>query len=350
VKRDSALVLVLALLALLALGVGGATLNDPSAASGEGLFGSGGGSANVDQSDQGATNGSTGGGGPSGVANWTGACLEAFDTLPVRIGLTLFVLGLSVAVGRRSDAPWLAGGLTFVLSGFLVHLLFSLLTACGPLLPAMSGGRGARGRPTPDELGNGSAGGGGANAVQTVTSEPSLLLAVLLVVAIGAAVFLLVFASGDTTTPDPDREAEAVDEEPDVAAVGRAAGRAADRIDEGDDGFENDVYRAWVEMTDHLAVDHPESSTPAEFADAAVEAGMGADDVNELTRLFEEVRYGDYAVTGERESRAVDALRRIEARYADADASAGADADTDADTDSTDSRDAKQGGPGGAGG
>jgi len=101
----------------------------------------------------------------------------------------------------------------------------------------------------------------------------------------------------------------------DAAAVGRAAGRAADRIEDSE-GVGNGVYRAWVEMTRHLDVEHPESSTPSEFAAAAAEAGLDGDDVEELTWLFEEVRYGGREATADRESRAVEALRRIESAYA----------------------------------
>lgn len=110
----------------------------------------------------------------------------------------------------------------------------------------------------------------------------------------------------------------------DVAAIGRAAGRAADRIGgdsedagSGDgEGFENEVYRAWLEMTADLDVERPASSTPGEFADAAIEAGMRPDDVRELTALFEAVRYGGRGATAEREHRARQLFRRIEARYA----------------------------------
>jgi hypothetical protein len=70
-------------------------------------------------------------------------------------------------------------------------------------------------------------------------------------------------------------------------------------------------------MTGYLDVDSPESSTPAEFADAAVDAGMSDGDVDELTRLFEEVRYGGKDPTDDRESRALAALRRIDSEYAD---------------------------------
>jgi len=100
------------------------------------------------------------------------------------------------------------------------------------------------------------------------------------------------------------------------SAVADAAGRAADRLDAADD-LENAVYRSWHEMTAHLDVERPDASTPAEFADAAVDAGMDRDDVAELTRLFEAVRYGDAPATAERAERATAALRRIERTYGD---------------------------------
>jgi hypothetical protein len=77
----------------------------------------------------------------------------------------------------------------------------------------------------------------------------------------------------------------------------------------------NEIYRAWLEMTRHLAVDRPRSSTPTEFAEAAVDAGMAREDVRELTDLFELVRYGGEAPTPDRVDRARDALRRIERTY-----------------------------------
>nr|WP_303646993.1 DUF4129 domain-containing protein [Haloarchaeobius salinus] len=115
------------------------------------------------------------------------------------------------------------------------------------------------------------------------------------------------------TAADPDEETDPPDS-PDVGAVAAAAGRAADRIEERP-GTENEIYRAWVEMTRHLPVDHPDTSTPREFEAVAVEAGFDADAVGELTDLFESVRYGQESATAEREDRAVEALRRLEDQF-----------------------------------
>nr|WP_303647699.1 DUF4129 domain-containing protein [Haloarchaeobius sp. HME9146] len=100
-----------------------------------------------------------------------------------------------------------------------------------------------------------------------------------------------------------------------MAAIGAAAGRAADRL-ETSTAVDNEVYRAWREMTTHLDVPEPESSTPAEFAEAAIAAGMTREQVTELTALFEEVRYGGEDPTTDRESRAIEALRAIESAHA----------------------------------
>lgn len=152
----------------------------------------------------------------------------------------------------------------------------------------------------------GSAGSGGTPVVP-------LALVGVLALALLVSVAVLVMLTGDheaapaaePTAPDPER----------LGAIGRAAGRAADRI-EADADPDNAVYRAWKEMTDLLDVPNPSASTPAEFATAAEAAGMDREDVDELTTLFEAVRYGTAAPTEDRESRATAALRRIEASYA----------------------------------
>jgi hypothetical protein len=180
----------------------------------------------------------------------------------------------------------------------------------------------------PSEMGDGSGpqsgepslptGGGGsaADTVSQAVDPPTALLAALWLVLLGA-VAVIVRASGDQRvdlqTPDTPEPPSGSD----VAAVADAAGRAADRLDAADD-LENAVYRSWHEMTAHLDVERPDASTPAEFADAAVDAGMDREDVAELTRLFEAVRYGDAPVTEERAERATAALRRIERTYGDA--------------------------------
>ena len=219
-----------------------------------------------------------------------------------------------LAIGGIVAAFLLVGSVAYLRTDSLLPpLVFAhaLLTQCstggGWLLIAslLSDLRG------PFVAGEGGAVGVGGSGV----SAPTAALGVVLFVALFAAVFLLVVATGDgaesaegSTSDDDSTDGDG------VAAVARAAGRAADRI-EADADADNEIFRAWATMTDYLDVDRPESSTPTEFAAAAVDAGMADEDVRELTDLFAAVRYGGAEATNDREDRAVAALRRIESEY-----------------------------------
>jgi hypothetical protein len=121
----------------------------------------------------------------------------------------------------------------------------------------------------------------------------------------------------DEESEDGDGDESESDEE--TAALGAIAGQAADRIEDGSadggSGADNEVYRAWAEMTAQLDIETGETTTPREFERQAAAAGMAPDDVRELTALFETVRYGGESVTEDREQRAVSVLRRIESTY-----------------------------------
>ncbi|WP_018256285.1 DUF4129 domain-containing protein [Halomicrobium katesii] len=159
---------------------------------------------------------------------------------------------------------------------------------------------------------NVSVGAGGGGSTET---EPSVLSIALVAVIAVAVVGIAVAANrrpadrDDRTDPDDDETRAAV-------AVGRAAGRAADRIEETT-AVDNEVYRAFREMTARLDVADPETTTAREFERVAVESGLSADDVAALTDLFERARYDDGEIDGDDERRAVELLRRIESRYAE---------------------------------
>lgn len=158
---------------------------------------------------------------------------------------------------------------------------------------------------------------------------PEAVLGAVGLVLVGTAA-VLIRASGDQTVSEVDQTAAASDEGDLLTArdLALAAGRAADRLEAQDAAVENEVYRAWWDLTSRLSVAEPDTATPGEFADAAVAAGLDERDVAELTRLFEEVRYGerdagappgvdpstegsDEAAT--REERAISVFRSIEA-------------------------------------
>lgn len=158
-------------------------------------------------------------------------------------------------------------------------------------------------------------GGGGLKAVPV---DPMWVAGIFGVALVVAAVALFRSTDDEQAVTLPDEQ----NEEPEMSDFARAAGRAADRIEEHNADVDNSVYRAWHEMTALLDVASPETSTAGEFADAAVDFGLDEEDVSELTRLFEEVRYGDKDASV-REDRAVDILRRFEAEYENAGADDG---------------------------
>jgi hypothetical protein len=169
---------------------------------------------------------------------------------------------------------------------------------------------GGLGLPT---AGSGSPGG----AASGLPSPPApLLLAAFAAGAVLLVALLARYYRGDDEgvgTAEAGADADTAER---AAALGAIAGETADRIEgTAGEGTGNEVYRAWREMTGQLEVSSPETSTPAEFADAAVGAGMAREHVAELTELFRSVRYGGAEPTVDREERAVRVLRQIEDAY-----------------------------------
>lgn len=308
--------LLLALLCVLAVSLAAATLVNPQSA---GAGGSGGGVGVLDPggSDD-ATDGEAGGADPSSDLaggepfSMNGVCVPFLLSPTFFLGAAAFVAGLVWVLKRRRTLPY-ALAVTFPLL-MLAVVPWLLVTNCGgtedtpggdllPLLP--EGGADVPSSGTGTEPG----------ATEPLLSPP-VLLAALVVVALVLAALVYRASSGETVDADEPAPARAPPEDEEaLAAVGAAAGAAADRIDDAAD-VDNEVYRAWREMTTHVDVPNPDASTPAEFAAAASDAGMAADHVETLTDLFRDVRYGGAAATPDRERRAVDALRAIENRYA----------------------------------
>ncbi|QLH81770.1 DUF4129 domain-containing protein [Halosimplex pelagicum] len=179
--------------------------------------------------------------------------------------------------------------------------------------------------------GGGDMGSADESAADNARDLPSLVTFGVVGFALLAALGLIYYASASvdaSVDPSPPPEPDS----PDREAVGAAAARAAERIDDHEGDAENAVYEAWVEMTTALAVPDPATSTPGEFADAATAAGMDEARVAELTDLFERVRYGSEPVTADHERQAVETLRAIQAAHEGVDADsvvAAADAESD---------------------
>ncbi len=312
-KRETLSAAVLALLAVVALGVAAATLDTAVTVDGGGLGaggGAGGAGPTADTAEVGPSE--TVGGQP--VLSVPPVCYEFLRDPPA---LLLFAVGL-LAVGAlayyESGSPF-AGAVVAGTVGFPVGVIWYLLSVCRPSDATFEAELGLAGdgeRFLPVGGGGGTGFGDGSGAVST----PELLFVAVVVVALIVSTLLLVTSTGDdegdgtadgTEPDDPDTA------DPDLAEVARTAGEAADRIESAT--ANNEVYDAWRRMTTVLDVDRPTSSTPTEFAAAAVDAGVDEEPVDQLTDVFERVRYGGADPTDDRERRAVEALRRIETKH-----------------------------------
>lgn len=309
--------LLIAVLAILAIGVAAATLN--SAVPAQGAIGTGpvGDVGDADDGGRGPDQGPGGfplslgfGEGIGGIPFMPLPCLTILNDPRVLLAIAA-IAAIALYALYRQLGPIAPVGLFFALAPVAV-LIHSILTACTDVeLPDGGTGSGTGGNATfsigLSEMVGGGAGGGG---LPTISAALIIILGTALVV----AVVLLFRSTGDQTEP-ADEPVEADVDEDSMMAIGEAAGEAADRIEASAEA-DNEIYRAWREMTTYLDVPNPESSTPTEFADAAIEIGMDRDDVTELTDLFAAVRYGTTAPTEDREARAVVALRGIQATYA----------------------------------
>ena len=309
-KRDTLAAVLLALLAVVALGVAAATLDSAVSLGGGGVGGAG---------DEGGPTGEAGDVGLSpspsggGTVSLPPACYEFLREPPALVAFAAVLLALAWVIYRDTNSA-LATGVVVGAMGFPVAVLGWALSTCRPadgeIEFALGGASADEGGLLPE--GGGGAGlGGGEGAAST----PELLFGLVVVAALVASVVVLLGAGGDDEAEGSEAAAGSDDEsdDPDLRAVGRTAGAAADRIERSD--VDNGVYRAWRDMTEALDVDRPASSTPAEFAAAAVDAGVDEEPVEALTAVFERVRYGGEEATAERERRAAEALRRIEERH-----------------------------------
>ncbi|MEF8786634.1 MAG: DUF4129 domain-containing protein [Haloarculaceae archaeon] len=252
----------------------------------------------------------SGGGGGSGVTTPasgaagdrpTGSagvpCVSWLATTEAALGLAL-VLGISMLLLYRRVSRFATGVFT-VSFAFPAIAIYLLLTDCsGGSIPEIVIRR-IEDLPGGEAAGQAVGGGSGLSAI---------LLVVLFVVGLLVAAGLLyVSLAGDGESADTEESEETSER----TAAASAAGAAAERIAQGGD-VETEIHRAWREMTTHLDIPNPESATPGEFAEAAIEAGLHPAAVREMTTLFERVRYGDFEPTTTDEERAREVLRLLE--------------------------------------
>lgn len=225
-------------------------------------------------------------------------CVAFLQQPPAIGGIALGVVAIAYGLYSRYNAATMG----LACSGLLpvVMAMYFLLTNCGP-----SDGSGGTVLSGTDIV----SGGGGITAPQI----PPPVLAVVLGGAMIAAVVTMFRMTGGEEEIDPVEPESA---EPDAADFARAAGEAADRIEEKNVSVDNAVYDAWLQMTRLVDIEKPDTAAPRALADAAVAAGVERDDARELMELFTEVRYGGKSPEG-REGRATEVLRNIEQTYTD---------------------------------
>ncbi|WP_123537680.1 DUF4129 domain-containing protein [Halosimplex salinum] len=306
VSRDVATPLIVAILCIVGIGMIAATVDTAQSIGGDGDGGI------IEQPDEGQQPGQENPdgpgqfepGNPSDTAERNvleiSACIEFLDSI---LGTLLVVAGFLGVIGlvyyRFNFSAALLTSWALLPPVALVYFLGTNCATQGPT----SGAGGGGGNPIP---------GGDTAPISPLTNVPSWAIGLLVGLVLVGAVGALYRSMGEEDIVVV--EDETIDDGPDLDQFAEAAGRAADRIEEHNADVDNAVYRAWVEMTDLLDVDDPEMYTPGEFAETAVSLGMAEDDVSELTRLFNEVRYGGRDAA-DREDQALDILRNIESAY-----------------------------------
>jgi hypothetical protein len=312
VKRETLSVVLLALLAVVALGVAAATLDTAVTVDDGGGLGGGAGDGSG-PSDPDEISPSATPGGPT-TLTFPPICYPFLREPPA----LLVFAGVLTAIGAlayHDTESWFAASVVAGTVGFPVGVLWVAVSACRTPESADEFDFGLVGEEDGIILPGGGGGSGLAGGSGSVSTPEAVFVAVV-VVALIASLLVLVAAAGDddeTTGASRGEAPEPETPDPDLAAVAQTAGEAAARIESADG--DNEVYRAWREMTEALDVDRPASATPAEFATAAVAAGVAEEPVAELTEVFEQVRYGGADPTDERERRAAAALRQIEATH-----------------------------------
>lgn len=141
----------------------------------------------------------------------------------------------------------------------------------------------------------------------SAASPNSGISGVIIVVLLGlvaGSIGLIFWATSDDTALSTTPESPVSEHTPDGTESGTGNSATVD--------LTNEVYRAWWEMVRQLDIPRSQSRSPAEFATAAIDAGMDPEKVTELTALFRSVRYGDKPITSEVEQRASDVSNQFQ--------------------------------------
>lgn len=290
---------IVLVLAVTAIAAAGATIDGGSAGGGSPGVGSGSGTGIGDGEEGGIvpvpeSAGSIGGG------DWFGYLLGA-----TYAAAFLLLLALVVRSAYRRNLRQLlkAAGLAaaVVVLAIVTGIGFQQISEVFSELFGTSGNPGGLG-------GEGGVGLGGADSGGGVDFPLTALVALFGVALVGALVLAyLGRGRGSEGTPAPGA---AADSPPDPESPSSSTAEPSSTVRTADVPADNDVYEAWLALAEAADAD-PARDSPATVAERAVAAGVDEGVVDDVTALFEEVRYGGRPVTSERERRAASAAERI---------------------------------------
>lgn len=165
-----------------------------------------------------------------------------------------------------------------------------------------------------------------SDPIDIPASFPVLVAAVSIAAGLLGAFFLAGRSGGDGGPADPVTSAVESDG---LLSVDAPSADSGTTLSNTATASENEIYRAWLSVVDSLEANEDtetdtDTMTPGEIRDAALECGYDPETVDELTRLFEDTRYGARGLTAERERTASTLVRRLSL---EADGGSGIDAD-----------------------
>lgn len=156
---------------------------------------------------------------------------------------------------------------------------------------------------------------GGGNGSSPAAQEPSLierllaLLEALLALLLSILPYALLAAVAVGAVAFRDRIFDRLRSDAPAESQRAAAGASPEPLGEPDP--QNDVARAWVELCSAFGLANRPELTPSEVQAEAISRGADREAVDELRRLFEDVRYGNAPVDDDRRRRARQQLRQL---------------------------------------
>lgn len=133
------------------------------------------------------------------------------------------------------------------------------------------------------------------------------VIILLLLIGVILVVRRILLQSSDEVTPVESSEATVKAHNYSESATNEATERGS-RYTVSDTG--NIIFCAWFAMINNISDADPQSKTPSEFATLAIQAGVDRRDVNDLTRQFQQVRYGGQKPTNEDRRQVTQILER----------------------------------------